>query len=102
MNPIGEAKPQMGSTSNNSESFPERMNGPGLSADDHELIFRAIMEQSKDGLFVTDHEGYVVMVNRACEEMNDFKAADVLGRNVADLVREGFFHTRSLSRKGVI
>ncbi len=63
----------------------------GVNADDYSLIFKAIMEQSKDGLFVTDHVGVVVMVNTACEEMNGFRAADVMGRNVAELVREGFF-----------
>jgi len=63
----------------------------GLSPEDYRLIFKAIMMQSKDGLFVTDHSGVVVMVNRACEEMNDFKAADVLGKNVEDLVKEDFF-----------
>jgi PAS domain S-box-containing protein len=63
----------------------------GLGADDYSLIFKAIMVQSKDGLFVTDHLGKVVMVNRACEEMNGFKAEDVLGQNVEDLLKKGFF-----------
>ncbi|MBT7891924.1 MAG: sigma 54-interacting transcriptional regulator [Deltaproteobacteria bacterium] len=69
----------------------EDENIQGLSADDYRLIFKAIMVQSKDGLFVTDHMGNVVMVNRACEVMNGFKAEEVLGRNVRDLIKAGFF-----------
>ncbi|MBU2645115.1 PAS domain S-box protein, partial [bacterium] len=63
----------------------------GLGPDDYRLIFKAIMVQSRDGLFVTDHAGNVVMVNRACEEMNGFRAEAVLGRNVRDLVEAGYF-----------
>ncbi|MFH2130368.1 MAG: sigma 54-interacting transcriptional regulator [bacterium] len=63
----------------------------GLGPDDYRLIFKAIMVQSRDGLFVTDHAGNVVMVNRACEEMNGFTAEAVLGRNVRDLVEAGYF-----------
>lgn len=62
-----------------------------LKAEDFELIFESIMQYSKDGLFVVDNSGVVVMVNRATEEMFDFKAADVLGRNVRNLVKEGFY-----------
>jgi PAS domain S-box-containing protein len=62
-----------------------------LKPEDYELIVEAIMRFSKDGLFVTDHEGRVVLVNSATEEMCDFRAEDVLGRNVRDLVREGFY-----------
>jgi len=62
-----------------------------LNAKDFELIFESIMKHSKDGLFVVDSTGMVVMVNRATEEMFDFKSSQVLGRNVKDLVAEGFY-----------
>ncbi|MBT7260304.1 MAG: sigma 54-interacting transcriptional regulator [Desulfobacula sp.] len=62
-----------------------------LNAKDFELIFESIMKHSKDGLFVVDSTGMVVMVNRATEEMFDFKSSQVLGRNVKDLVDEGFY-----------
>jgi len=55
---------------------------PSLKLEDFELIFESIMKNSKDGLFVVDKEGVVVMVN---------KASEVLGRNVQDLVTEGFY-----------
>jgi PAS domain S-box-containing protein len=63
----------------------------GIDTKDYGLIFKAIMQHSKDGLFVTDHVGNVVMINRATEEMCDIKAYQVLGRNVRDLVKEGFW-----------
>ncbi len=62
-----------------------------LAPQDFEFIFDALLTHSKDGLFVVDHEGKVVMVNRATEKMFDFKIRDVLGRNVSDLVKEGFY-----------
>lgn len=62
-----------------------------LKSEDFELIFESIMQHSKDGLFVVDADGIVVMVNRATEKMFDFKGCDVLGRNVRDLVKEGFY-----------
>lgn len=62
-----------------------------IRPEDFELIFESIMTHSKDGLFVVDKDGVVVMVNRATEKMFEFKRTDVLGRNVRDLVKEGFY-----------
>jgi PAS domain S-box-containing protein len=62
-----------------------------LEPKDFELIFESIMTHSKDGLFVVDQDGVVVMVNQATEDMFEFKKNDVLGRNVRDLVKEGFY-----------
>ena len=62
-----------------------------LKPKDFELIFDAIMDHSKDGLFVVDKNGVVVMVNRATEDMFRFKTAEVLGKNVRDLVKAGFY-----------
>ncbi len=62
-----------------------------LKSRDFEMIFESIMTHSKDGLFVVDKEGTVVMVNRATEKMFEFRKTDVLGRNVRDLVKEGFY-----------
>ena len=62
-----------------------------LSADDFCHIFDGIMSHSRDGLFVTDHQGNILMLNKASEEMLGLKINDVLGRNVSDLVREGYY-----------
>ena len=63
-----------------------------LKSSDFGMIFEAIMAHSRDGLFVVDPDGVVLMVNHATEEMFDFKAHEVLGRNVNDLVDEGFYN----------
>ena len=63
----------------------------GLSSEEYGLIFEAIMQHSKDGLFVTDHTGKVVMANQAYIEMFEVDSSEVLGRNVADLVGKGFW-----------
>jgi PAS domain S-box-containing protein len=49
------------------------------------------MQHSKDGLFVTDHTGKVVMANQAYMEMFEVDSSEVLGRNVADLVEKGLW-----------
>ena len=46
-----------------------------MEASDFEAIFEGIMRNSKDGLFITDHQGTVVMVNRATEKMVQRHAA---------------------------
>ena len=55
---------------------------------DYSLIIKAIMENSQDGLFVTDHLGNVVMVNRASVEMHGITTEEVLGKNVKDLIEK--------------
>ncbi|SDO53432.1 PAS domain S-box-containing protein [Desulforhopalus singaporensis] len=63
----------------------------GMEASDFEAVFDAIMRYSKDGLFVTNHEGTVLMVNRATEMMVDFDVSKILGRNVREIVDSGFY-----------
>ncbi|GAG75573.1 unnamed protein product, partial [marine sediment metagenome] len=62
-----------------------------LKPEDYAMIFKAIIQFSKDGLFVSDQDGNVVMVNRASAEMQSFNASEILGRNVRDLVQEGYY-----------
>jgi PAS domain S-box-containing protein len=52
-----------------------------------ETIFKA----SSDGIWVCDHEGRVISVNKASERLNGIRAADIVGRNVSDLRRQGLF-----------
>jgi len=53
-------------------------------------LLNAIMDFSYDGLWITDQHGNVVKLNKAAEKITGCTAAEVLGRNVADLVAEGF------------
>ncbi|MDU2064570.1 MAG: sigma 54-interacting transcriptional regulator [Sporomusaceae bacterium] len=48
----------------------------------------AIIEHSFDGIFITDKNATTIKVNQAYEEITGLKKSDVLGRNMADLVRE--------------
>lgn len=58
---------------------------------DFETVFEAIMRNSKDGLFITDHEGTIMMVNRATEKMVEFEISKILGRNVQEMLDAGYY-----------
>ena len=60
---------------------------------DKDLLKRvqAIIESSYDGIYVTDGQANTIMVNSAYEMMTDFKREEVVGRNMRELVEEGFF-----------
>ncbi len=51
----------------------------------------AIISSSYDGIYVTDGEANTIRVNRAYEDITGIKAQEVLGRNMRDLVDEGYF-----------
>ena len=63
----------------------------GMKTADFEVVFEAIMRNSKDGLFITDHEGTIMMVNRATEKMVEFEVSKILGRNVREMVDAGYY-----------
>jgi len=50
-----------------------------------------IIDSSYDGLWICDHEGKVIRVNKASERINNLKAEEVLGKNMKELIAEGFF-----------
>lgn len=54
----------------------------------------AIFESSYDGLYITDGEGNTLRLNKAFERIMGVYAKECVGRNMADLVQEGYF-TRS-------
>jgi PAS domain S-box-containing protein len=51
----------------------------------------AVIDSSYDGLWICDHSGTVIRVNRASERINQMKAENVVGRNIRELVAEGLF-----------
>jgi PAS domain S-box-containing protein len=59
---------------------------------------RAIIESSYDGIYVTDGAANTTWVNSAYEKITGIKASEVLGRNMRDLVKEGFY-SESVSLK---
>jgi PAS domain S-box-containing protein len=51
----------------------------------------AIIESSYDGIYVTDGEANTIRVNSAYEKITGIKAAELIGRNMNELVKEGYF-----------
>lgn len=45
-----------------------------------------VLDASLDAVLTVDHKGRVIQFNRAAEEMFGYRAADVLGKKMADLV----------------
>lgn len=61
---------------------------------DKELLswVEAVIESSYDGIYVTDGQANTIMVNSAYEKITGIQRKEVVGRNMRDLVREGFFN----------
>ena len=55
------------------------------------LEVEAIIGSSYDGIYVTDGEANTIRVNRAYENITGIKSPEVLGRNMRDLVDQGYF-----------
>lgn len=51
----------------------------------------AIIQSSYDGIFITDGEGNVLRLNYAYERITGIKASEIIGRNMKDLVAEGYY-----------
>jgi len=49
----------------------------------------AIIDSSFDGLWICDHEGRVVQVNKASEKISGIKADQVVGKKMETLIQEG-------------
>jgi PAS domain S-box-containing protein len=58
---------------------------------EHSSETEAIIESSYDGIYVTDGEANTLRVNSAYEKITGIKASEILGRNMNDLVKEGYF-----------
>jgi len=57
----------------------------------------AIFDSSYDGLYITDGQGNTLRLNQAFERITGVTSSECIGRNMADLVAEGFF-----SRSGTL
>ncbi len=54
------------------------------------LELHAIIDSSSDGLFVCDSDAKVIRVNPASERIHQRPAAEMVGKNMRDLIDEGF------------
>jgi PAS domain S-box-containing protein len=52
---------------------------------------KTIFKASHDGIWVCDGHGRVIDINEASEKLNGIHAADIIGKNVIDLVQGGLF-----------
>ncbi|WP_197910308.1 sigma-54 interaction domain-containing protein [Desulfosarcina ovata] len=50
----------------------------------------AIIDSSSDGLFVCDNHATVIRINPASERIHKIKADAIVGRNMVDLIEQGF------------
>lgn len=57
----------------------------------------AIFESSFDGLYITDGEGNTLRLNKGFERITGLSASQCIGRNMANLVKEGIY-----SRSGTL
>ncbi len=48
-----------------------------------------ILDSLYDGIWICDHEGEVIYLNKAAEKLDHVKAKQVIGKNVAKLLEEG-------------
>ena len=58
----------------------------------------AIIASSDDGLWICDDQGTILRINAASERLNMLRAADVVGRNIDEMVSEGYID-HSVTRK---
>lgn len=61
-------------------------------------IYQTIVENLGVEIFVTDGEGTVLFVNPASIEINELDVDNIIGRNVRDLLNEGYFQESSTLR----
>src|SRR5690606_6443478 len=57
--------------------------------EDYIKMLENIIETSHDGIYITDGQANTVLVNKSYERITGLKREDLLGRNMADLVKEG-------------
>jgi len=60
-----------------------------------QIVADAIIQSTPVGIWITDGEGDTIAVNRASERLSNFKAADMIGKNVEQLLKEGFMDISS-------
>ena len=61
-------------------------------------IYQTIVENLGVEIFVSDGSGRVLFVNPASIEINELDVGNVIGRNVRDLIEDGYFEESSTLR----
>ena len=61
---------------------------------EHECIYKKILDNSYDEIFVVDGNDKVMYVNSACEKHYGLKPEDMIGKNVKELVDLGYWYPK--------
>ena len=72
---------------------PERFEELATRLDSHQKLlqtFQTVFQASNDGIWVCDGQGSIMSINRASERLNGISARDFIGKNMAEVVQEGF------------
>lgn len=69
--------------------------GADLLNENYERML-SIMNAIRIGIFITDGEGNVVMINEESAKSGGLRAEDVLGRNMKELQRIGYVDESSI------
>jgi PAS domain S-box-containing protein len=72
---------------------PERFEELATKLDSHQKLlqtFQAVFQASNDGIWVCDGQGTIMSINKASERLNGIQAKDLLGRNMTEVVQDGF------------
>jgi PAS domain S-box-containing protein len=53
--------------------------------------FQTVFESSSDGIWICDHEGKVIRINKASEKLGGLKSEDIVGKKVSDIIKNGLY-----------
>jgi len=57
----------------------------------------AILDSIEDGVFIADRDGYALKANAAYEQLTGVSKADLIGKNVEELKKEGVFNVAPIT-----
>ena len=53
--------------------------------------FQTVFDSSSDGIWICDHEGRVISINRASEKLGGLKRKEIKGKKVSEIVKDGLY-----------
>jgi PAS domain S-box-containing protein len=56
-----------------------------------EKQFKTVFESSSDGIWICDHEGKVISINKASEKLGGLKRHEIVGKKVSDIIKNGLY-----------
>ncbi|WP_300457079.1 sigma 54-interacting transcriptional regulator [Desulfobacula sp.] len=66
----------------------EKISDQMVSYQDLSIELDTIIDSSNDGLWICDGKGTVLRINPASEKLTDIKAAEIVGKNIVELVEK--------------